>query len=83
MKKVLTYIMNQLDLAKVRYEIHNFDSGAIMIDIWINERFYVVQMFGGEIGLSLVTENTGFDNIPDKSFIDPNEFYKEFEKVFT
>ena len=82
MKKVLTDIINQLDFAKVRYEIHNFDSGAIMIDIWINERFYVVQIFGDEIGMSLVTENTGFDNIPDKSFKDPNEFYKEFEKVF-
>ena len=83
MKRLLPDIINKLDLAKVKYEIHNFDSGAIMVDIFINDKFYVIQIYGEEIGLSLNTEETRwFDIIPDKSFKDPNEFMAAFEKIF-
>lgn len=83
MKKLLPEIIKKLDLAKVKYEVHNFDSGAIMVDIFINDRFYVIQIYGDEIGLSLNTEETGwFDIIPDQSFKDPSGFKVEFEKIF-
>jgi hypothetical protein len=83
MKRLLPDIINKLDLAKVMYEVHNFDSGAIMVDIFINVRFYVIQIYGDEIGLSLNTEETGwFDIIPDQSFKDPSEFKAAFEKIF-
>ena len=83
MKRLLPDIINKLDLAKVKYEIHNFDSGAIMVDIFINDRYYVIQIYRDEIGLSLNTEETGFfDMIPDQSFKDPNGFKTAFEKIF-
>ncbi len=83
MKKLLPDIINRLDLVKVKYEVHHFDSGALMVDIFINEKFYVIQIYGDEIGISLNTEETGmFDIIPDKSFKDSTLFYVEFEKIF-
>ena len=54
-----------------------------MVDIFIGDEFYVVQIFGDEIGLSINTEETGiFDIIPDKSFKDANQFIVEFTKIF-
>jgi hypothetical protein len=83
MKRLLPEIINKLDLAKIKYEVHNFDSGAIMVDIFINDKFYVIQIYRDEIGLSLNTEETGwFDIIPDQSFKDPNEFGAAFENIF-
>ncbi len=82
MKKIIPDVINRLDLAKVKYEIHNFESGAVMIDIFINDKFYVIQIYGNEIGLSLITEETMFDIIPDKSYIDIIEFNTNFEKIF-
>jgi len=83
MKKLLPDIINKLDIKKVKYEVHNFDSGAIMVDIFINNNFYVLQIDGDEIGLSLNTDKTTpFDIIPDKSFKNANEFNIEFKKIF-
>lgn len=54
-----------------------------MVDIYIKEKFYVIQIYGNEIGLSLINEDTGwFDIIPDKSFKDAQEFQKAFEEIF-
>lgn len=83
MKKLLPDIIDKLDKEKVKYEVHNFPSGAIMVDIFIGDKFYVIQIDGNEIGLSLNTEDTGiFDIIPDKSYTDPNAFNIDFEKIF-
>ena len=83
MKKLLPDIINRLDSAKVKYEVHNFDSGAVMVDIFIKDKFYVIQIYGDEIGLSLNTEDTmPFDIIPDKSYTDANEFNIDFERIF-
>jgi RNAse (barnase) inhibitor barstar len=83
MRQFLTDIVNKLDTSDVKYEIHKFDSGAIMIDIFVQDKFYVVQIYKDEIGLSLNTDNTGvFDIIPDKTYKDPNEFKKDFSKIF-
>jgi hypothetical protein len=68
MEKVLDYVLRRLKEEKLRHEIHKFDSGAVIIDIWKGDLFYVVQIDGQRIGLSLVTQDTGFDTIPDKSY---------------
>jgi hypothetical protein len=83
MKEILPEIINRLENEKVKYEVHSFPSGAIMVDIFTDDKFYVIQIDKDEIGLSLNTEETGlFDIIPDKSFKRSDEFKIEFEKIF-
>ena len=82
MRKLLPYIKTKLDQLKLKYEVHDFDSGAVMVDIYIEDKFYVIQIDGEEIGLSLNTEDTMlFDIIPDKTFKDADLFKTEFEKI--
>ena len=84
MKDLLPYIVEQLDLLDVRYEIHHFDSGAIMVDIFIEDKLYVIQIFENDLGLSLVTDETGlFDIIPDKSYNDIEEFKKDLQNTLS
>ncbi len=66
----------------VKYEVHNFPSGASMIDIWHRGLFYVVQFESGFIGFSEVNEeNPGFDTIPDMKFYDVAEFKIKLESL--
>jgi hypothetical protein len=82
MKDLLPYIVDKIEKYKFKHEIHSFDSGAVMVDIWIDECFYVIQIDRDTIGLSLVTnETTLFDIIPDNSFVNINEFKKAFENI--
>ncbi len=53
-----------------------------MVDIWINENIYVIQIDDKSIGLSIITEDTTpFDINPDLSFSNEVEFKKEFEII--
>ena len=84
MKKLQPYIVDKLTQFNAKHEVHSFDSGAVMVDIWIDNKFYVIQIDGDIIGLSLITEETTpFDIIPDKSFKDEVAFKKAFENIFT
>jgi RNAse (barnase) inhibitor barstar len=81
-KHLLPYIVDNLERLNLRHEIRRFDSGAIMVDIWINDCFHVIQIDDKSIGLSLITEDiTPFDIITDVSFLDEGEFKTEFEKI--
>ena len=83
MRKLLPYIIAKCEKAGVKQKVEQFPSGAIMIDIWIANRFFVVQIDGDAIGLSEVTEDTSiFDTIPDKSFNNPEIFMTAFENIF-
>ena len=78
----MEYVSSRLKEEGLKHEIHKFDSGAIMVDIWKDDLFYVVQIDGKVIGLSLVTEDTGlFDTIPDKSYDTIQKFSVDFEKI--
>jgi RNAse (barnase) inhibitor barstar len=79
---LLPYIVDNLERLALRHEIHRFDSGAVMVDIWINDNFHVIQIDDNSIGLSLITKDTTpFDIIPDASFSNESEFKMEFEKI--
>ena len=83
MEKVLEYISSRLRDKGLRHEIHEFDSGAVMVDIWNDDLFYVVQIEGEIIGLSLINDDIpGLDTIPDKSYDTPDKFIIDFEKIF-
>ena len=82
MTKLLPFIVTTLKNANLKYEVHTFDSGAIMVDIWINNRFYVIQIEDDTLGLSENTEETTpFDIIPDHSFKEANAFLHAFSNI--
>jgi RNAse (barnase) inhibitor barstar len=79
---LLPYIIEKVERLNLRHEVHRFDSGAIMVDIWIDRKFYVIQIDEESIGLSLNTQDTLlFDIIPDHLFSEENQFKKEFAKI--
>jgi len=81
-EETLEKITSRLSQENVRHEVHKFDSGAVMVDVWKGDLFYVIQIEDKMIGLSLVKDNTAFDTIPDKAYSDFEAFKIEFEKIF-
>jgi hypothetical protein len=83
MKDLLPYIVNRCVASKTRHEVHLFDSGTVMIDIWLRNDFYVIQIDGETIGLSLIDKNAPpFDLIPDRIFKERDKFIATFEEIF-
>ena len=81
---LLPYIVDRIQEKNVKYEVHKFDSGAVMVDIWIDEKFFVIQIDNNTIGLSLVTKDTTpFDIIPDHIYTDSSKFKADFESIFS
>lgn len=56
---------------KFRYESHLFDSGAAMIDIWVEDEFYVLQFENDIAGISLID-----DKGPDIFSTRPDTIYR-------
>ena len=83
MTDLIPYIVDRAKKSNARHEIHSFSSGAVMIDIFIKDKCYVVQIYGESIGLSLLTEETAFDTIPDKVYTVATKFKSNFEKIFS
>jgi len=83
MLDLLPYIVDQIEKLKLKHKVHSFDSGAIMVDIWIDQRLYVIQIDNDTIGISVVIEETTpFDIIPDNLFKDHVDFKTAFERIF-
>lgn len=81
LNEVLNYTISQLIVHNTKHEIHRFDSGCVMIDIWKEDKFYCFQFEESKVGLSLVTENIGLSNIPDKWYTNLAEFKTELETI--
>jgi hypothetical protein len=80
--EVLEKIASRLGVENVKHQIHRFDSGCVMVDIWKDESLYVIQIERERIGLSLVDENTAFDTVPDNVYKGWDDFKCDFEKIF-
>lgn len=53
----------------VKHSVQKFPSGAVLLDIWYQNHFYVLQFEDRFVGFSEITEeNLGFDTIPDEKF---------------
>ncbi len=79
---LLPYICARLEEEQLRHEVHHFPSGAIMVDIWIGSRFYVLQLDDATLGLSEVTDDSAwFDVIPDRNFKQQTDFTSAFEAL--
>ena len=81
MKQYIDKISELIKPKEIRNEIHSFDSGAFMVDIWINNDFYCIQLFENKFGISKVTEEIDFSTIPDKTYTEWESFKTELEKV--
>ena len=81
MKPYIDKISELIKPKEIRHEIHSFDSGAFMVDIWINNDFYCIQLFENKFGISKVTEEIDFSTIPDKIYTEWKSFKTELEKV--
>jgi hypothetical protein len=67
----------------IRYETHEFTSGAIMVDIWYKGLFYVIQIDRESIGISLVNDETYFFDIkPDTRFLNTEDFMRNLQQIF-
>lgn len=54
----------------------------MMIDMWINDQFYVVQIEEQIFGISHITkDNPGFDTVPDLCFSDQQRFKEHLELI--
>ena len=82
MKDLIPYIVEKTQKSNARHKVYKFPSGAVMIDISIDDRLYVIQIDGESIGLSQITEEMGFDTIPDNNYSVANDFKDDFEKIF-
>lgn len=82
MKSLIPWIIEKAGDHK--YEVTDFPSGAVMIDIWVGGRFFVIQIDGHTIGLSEVTDETGpFDIIPDQAFTNASAFQAAFLRMLS
>ena len=66
---------------KFKFEIHEFDSGAVVVDIWIYNDFYCIQMMDGKFGWSKVEEDSQFCIVPDSGYLKWDNFKREFDKI--
>jgi hypothetical protein len=81
-EKLLQYIISELNKRGIKYEIHNFSSGASVIDIWHNNFFYVIQLKQSSVGLSLVTnDSSDFTTTPDETFFEAEKFIAKFDQI--
>lgn len=84
MVHLLPHIVKKLEKAALRHEVQKFDSGAVMVDFWINEMLYVIQIESKIIGLSKVDETTTpFDIIPEHSFDNERLFMMGFDSILS
>ena len=63
MKQYVDKISELIKQKGIRHEIHSFDSGAFMVDVWINKDFYCIQLDENKFGISKVTEDIDFSTI--------------------
>ncbi len=81
-QELFRFTMNLLESKGIHHESTMFDSGAIMIDVWHNGKFYVIQFdTDGFIGFSEVNENIGFDCNPDEKFYDSTKYKHKLNSI--
>lgn len=75
--------IERLEKSSVKYDVHNLSSGVIMLDIWYNNKFYVLQFENEFIGFSEInTDEPAFDTTPDEKFYETKKFELKITQVF-
>ncbi len=77
------WTLDFLNNLSIKHASHYFHSGAIMLDIWYGNSFYVLHFEDSFIGFSeVIDDNIGFDNIPDEKVYDLSSLKQKLESVF-
>jgi hypothetical protein len=76
MQEYVEKLIAELDSSQsvTKIEVHSFDSGAYMIDVWVDESFYCLQLYDQKFGYSKIEGDIDFSTIPDHLFDTFNEF---------
>lgn len=78
------YTIELLKKLAIKYEVHVLQSEVRMVDVWHDDKFYVLQFEKGFIGFSDIDkDNPGFDTVPDEKFFDVEMFKRKLEVIFT
>jgi hypothetical protein len=78
------FLISAFSDRNIKFEIHDFESGCSMIDIWHRDRFHVIQLEANSVGLSTVSKDSpGFDTIPDERFADFEKFREKLLALIT
>ncbi len=83
-QKLFQYTIELLKSMAIRHEYTNFDSGAIMLDVWYKNKFYVIQFdVDNCVGFSEINnDNIGFDTNPDEKFYDEVKYKNKLKSTF-
>jgi len=82
-KNIFQYTIELLKQMAIRHEFSSFPSGAIMLDVWHNDKFYAIQ-FEDYIGVSEVDDdNMGFDTKPDEKYYNEIEYKNKLNSILT
>ncbi|MBX2921172.1 MAG: hypothetical protein KF746_03190 [Chitinophagaceae bacterium] len=82
MKETYSYTIELLTRLNIKYKIHTFASEIKMVDVWYNDKFYVLQFENDFIGFSEVnSDNVGFDTKPDEKFYDIEMFKQKLLSI--
>jgi hypothetical protein len=74
--------INELLKLSVKHSVHDFASGVIMLDIWCNGNFYVVQFEKDFIGLSQINDDfVGFGTVPQEKFFNLTDFKMKLHSI--
>ena len=83
MEVLYNQTIDLLEKQSIKYESDHFPSGAIMLDVWYETKFYVLQFQDNFVGVSEVNdENPGFDTIPDEKFYEEIEYMEKLRTLF-
>lgn len=85
MKKTLEHyssvVIQELNARHCKSEVHKFPS-AVMIDLWLDNQFYALQLEEERFGISLVDDkDPGFDSIPNNIYSTFEDFQKELKRI--
>lgn len=77
------YTILQLRSMSIKHDWMKFDSGAIMLDVWHKNQFYVIQFDpDGYIGFSEVNDdNISFGNVPDERIFDESLYREKLHSI--
>ncbi|MDH7448434.1 hypothetical protein [Aquimarina sp. 2201CG14-23] len=82
-EKIENELIAVLSSDKFKLDINKFDSGALMIDVETENRFFCIQLTKSYIGVSEITEeDPGFSSVPNKYYEDIGKFKKEINELF-
>ncbi|CAM1367694.1 conserved hypothetical protein [Tenacibaculum litopenaei] len=78
---IYKYVIKFVKLKKLKHQLHEFPSKAVIIDIWKGDFFYTINIEKEKVGLSIIGEEPEFSSIADKYYVNLNDFKNDLDKL--